>query len=660
VSEPSEIQTAPPGVPSNATWDDQHRFWRVGEVSADGVLQGTHLLFRASGALLAEVSYADGKAHGRFTRYHPNGEVAREGSYRLGAPTGREVAYGCSASTDEPLQKCCVPPGAVKLVLQHLDGGNVEEDFYDAQGRALLPDGELRPERPATVAPEARYKPNEHVWRTEVYAEGKRSGTWQQWSATGELVEIAQFQDNHLHGLRERWREGGMLSAWNYAAGVRHGSGWELVPPNTYENAAIARQYGEFCEGSPKGVWSYLDARGATIISMDLGPPLCRVNEASLTLPTASEEEGIHPLRRYFFSLQRASRSGKAAVERVLADRPAWLAASSERWLRAVRNERLDKDRYLSRLLEGLRRGATAHDVLSVMARLCLRSPAVSLAIAEIGLLLETEHVELLVTRALALMELGRLEEVKATNQRIERLDLAAFSDLSTLLRVTFPRFGFWPDDFVLDAVPSDKLPSVVVQDVAHVRVTMMKVAKRLQTVRAEVERRVGAVAWLPPDLSAWFGETVCLDRYEFDVGSEDGANDDHVLVDETLVLEGYCLTDLMNRARIEWVALCWLAFGSGNSQLCLPDEIKPQSGFGCALTTAFARLFRVVDQLETRGYRARSQGLPDAQWEGFAISGLPERMLTQAQAEFSEMRAALYFLADGDCRSLWQDDLRG
>lgn len=652
-------------MPANAVWDSNLGLWRVGTVN-DAGFQGLHRLYRESGTLVLELSYLDGKANGKFFKYHPNGELAREGEYQRGVPVGLEVAYASSAPTDEPLQKCCVPPGAVKLTLRHFDVGHFEEDFYDQHGRVLLPDGELQPERPPGVAPDARYKPHDRVWRSESYVRGKRHGTWRQWSAAGELVEVVDYEAHQVHGRRQLWREGAVCSEWHYNCGTRHGQGWEMVPPNTYVNTAIVRQAGVFDTGLPSGVWTYTDAYGKAVHQIDLGPPLVSVSERDTAVFTHDAEsltafEGEHPSLRYFVALRRAARVGKEAVEAVLGDRPTWHAAGSERWLRSLADERLPNDKYIARLLEGLRRGADAPDVVCALARLWLNSPLVALALTELGLLLAPQHVRLLGVRVLSLLELGRVQGAKHAVEALRSLDAAAHAELELLLQMTFPKFGFWPQDVELDVEASEELPTFLAQDITVVSQTMAKLATRLDQVKHALSAYGDEClkCW-PPGLAAGFNQvTAPLERYEFDVPADEQGDADHVVVDETLSLEGYTLSDLMNRARIDWVALCWLAFGVGLSEVRLPEVVLPQPDYGRALTTAFSRLYRVADQLKTRGYRARAQGLPDASWEGHAISSLPTRFLVQAQAEFMEMRAVLYFLGDESCKSLWQDDLR-
>lgn len=658
----------PDGVPADALWDEKRQCFRVGKRNEKGALDGPQRLYRASGSLLAEVTYVDGKAYGAYRKFHPNGELARQGEYDGGVPVGLEVAYTSSAPTDEPLQRCCVPPGAVKLVLNHRVGGDVWEDFYDAQGRVLLPNGEPQPARPATVEAEARYKPHDEVWRTETYTDNQRSGTWRTWSAAGELLEVVAYENNRLHGGRQVWRQGDVQSSWQYVQGVRHGKGWERVPAGTYENPAIVRQCGEFTHGVPTGAWTYLAANEAVVLTLDLGPELNEVSErdAAFARPVSEAASPVfsHPLLAFVHSLRQAAARGTAPLEALLAARPVWLPTGSERWLRALRGEQLSKGKYLARLLEGLRRGASAPDVLCVMARLALDTPDVALALSDMGSLLKPEHVDLHAVRVMAFAELGQVEQAHAANRALLTLDATAHAELEAWLHITFPTFDFWPDKVTLETHASDELPDVVAQDVTAVRRTMGKVALRLRAVRNALLERLRttahAVTWLPPDPSPWLVADVTLERYEFDVPGDDEQPSDHVVVDETPELDECSLSTLMNRARVEWAALCWLAFAVGADAVRLPAVIDPQPAFGRALTTAFARLYRVADQLKTRGYRARAQGVPDASWEGIAIDALPERLLARAHAEFSEMRAVLFFLSDATCRSLWQDDLRG
>jgi hypothetical protein len=92
---------------------------------------------------------------------------------------------------------------------------------------------------------------------------------------------------------------------------------------------------------------------------------------------------------------------------------------------------------------------------------------------------------------------------------------------------------------------------------------------------------------------------------------------------------------------------------------VALPDQLRPPAAFARALSAAFFQLFRVLDSRETRGLRSKARGLPAARWEGLNVDALEPSLLELAFREARETRAVLYWLGDGECRSLWQDDLR-
>jgi len=129
--------------------------------------------------------------------------------------------------------------------------------------------------------------------------------------------------------------------------------------------------------------------------------------------------------------------------------------------------------------------------------------------------------------------------------------------------------------------------------------------------------------------------------------------------VDERLTVDEKSAVALLSRARIEWTALCWLCWGAGSSAIAQPTVVQAPERFNQALGQAVQRYWRCKDQIATHGLRSRSQGIPDFTWRTFPISALSGPLLQMAASEYLEQRAILFWLADPDCQSPWQDDLR-
>jgi hypothetical protein len=71
------------------------------------------------------------------------------------------------------------------------------------------------------------------------------------------------------------------------------------------------------------------------------------------------------------------------------------------------------------------------------------------------------------------------------------------------------------------------------------------------------------------------------------------------------------------------------------------------------------ARAARAQDAVCTGGLRARAQGLPGFDWEGYAIDEAPRSLMKVALGEYSELRAMFLWLSFSENSSPFQSDLR-
>jgi hypothetical protein len=82
------MQLRPARVPKVARFSANDGWWQVGEI-VDGRPFGPWRTFRADGSPLFEARFdKKGRLQGTFRRFHPDGSIAREGSYKHGVPTG--------------------------------------------------------------------------------------------------------------------------------------------------------------------------------------------------------------------------------------------------------------------------------------------------------------------------------------------------------------------------------------------------------------------------------------------------------------------------------------------------------------------------------------------------------------------------------------------
>lgn len=674
MSEPSSSEpTRPAHLPTHAVWEAQHRLWRVGDNDDEGRWHGKQFTYRINGTLQGEFVYVAGKPDGRFRRYHPNGQVSIEGEHRLGAPVGVHTTYRSVDINDEAVHTCCLPPNARKLVTQYPDDGRQLDDYFDERGRRLQRDGSLYPETPVGVAATARLDLQRSCWVDGRYDRGKQHGCFSYWSLDGSLREVANYKQGQLDGLRERFVEDRCVERRMYKAGQPDGCAWERVARERFEDSTIDAQEGFYERGRPSGKWRYLDGAGQILATVDLGPIVDEVplDDPALRTITHPDTLPLDPAREHVRRLIYTAHAGEAATLRTLTDSVPQLRPDvSEQILTQVRNETLEPPQYVAKLLHWLMRGVRAEHVFRALSAVFMREPEVGLQLLAVSSCLAPQELETRAAEILLLTGLGRISLVKRKIASIAEHHAAEASELAFNLRITYPKFDFWPVTAGINDVVSTELPTAVGQDLRAIRAALSKAATRLGKVRQALvsyaSTRDAHEFELPPDLSHWTeSEPTTLETYTFEaLDADDVEQSDVVRVEESLELAAFSLPELMLQARTEWTTLCWLYFASGQpaasaGALELPTRLSPQPQFAAAITQSFQDLHRVTDQLRTSGIRSRARGVADCEWEGCAVSRLSRGLLLQAFAEIRERRAALYFAADDTCRSVWQDDLR-
>lgn len=203
--------------------------------------------------------------------------------------------------------------------------------------------------------------------------------------------------------------------------------------------------------------------------------------------------------------------------------------------------------------------------------------------------------------------------------------------------------YDFWPESEPLD-FDVEPLASVE-QSLSSMRDAIQRAALRVQAMRSELIARDLRV---PPDVSALIEEAAPASR-RFSFPSEDDATL-LVQVDETVSPYDMSTEDLIRRARLEWMALCWLCWATGLDSVGLPDELTPRPELYAALTLASQRAAALS------GYDLQ----PDSaqHFHGLDESHLPASALAHLADQYREMRAVLLFASDPECQSPWQDDL--
>jgi hypothetical protein len=698
-----EIPARPAGVPADAEWNARSWEWELTPRDAEGRAHGLVRTWRGDGELSSEYEHRAGVREGAFRRFHPDGSVAREGLYADGRQHGTMIARGYEGpgATHEPMQSCCVPPGAWQLQHDFNEGHLDEVRWYDRAGALILPSGAPHPERPASVPRAAPFEEQTDQWVQRAYnSEGSPDGTWRRWARDGVLLHLDVFRAGKAHGLWQRWdAAGALIEEGDWRDGLRTGLYRRIgVPADLYADARVHEERGAFDHNQTVGTWSLLDARGGALGAFELGAALS--DESLLESPAlaASTSES-------WLEVARALDAERRPAEALIATARAAAAAHDAAPLRAALTRlslpRLPEsalgmateiitraDGRLDLVANALPTGADATSLLRSLASSLTGREAVGLELVDAALLLAPERADCHVTRALLAIHLGRPEVARAEAAALPEGHAEQRAFLEGYVHVLFPEFRFAPAGTDI-ATRFPDVPEAPEQPLEKVRVQLQKYATRLARLRAAVRERLppdASPAWLPPDPSALLPNgPVALESWEFEEVIEDEPEEQDasepsaptsdapaaaadaaepestiVTVDETLTIEPSTpLPTLLRLARRDWNGLCWMCWAVGTDPTALPDEVHPPADFGLAAGMSIERLWRCRDRLVTGGLRAMTQGVPGFQWEGVEIDVLPVVLAEIAADEFREMRAVFYWLCDEGVQSPWQANVR-
>ena len=681
----------PVAIPAGALWNVQSDEWELVARDATGKAEGLARSWRADGTLSGEYEYRSGERDGAFKRFHPDGSIARAGLYVGGQQHGTVIAHGYDGPgmTPEPLQSCCVPPGAWQLQHDFEHGRLVEERWYDREGVHILRSGAPHPRRPKGVPREASFDENSDQWvRTSPSSASGPEGVWLRWARDGVLRERDEYRDGKAHGLWQRFDASGKLSEeGEWRGGNRNGPYRRVgVPADVYADSRVHEERGVFERGQAVGLWSLLDAASAQLRLFELGTaldddglrasPVLADGAASATAEAwqdaARNLEGARRPAEAIVALARAAAVSadraplRAALERLALPRRAAHALSTATDLVARADGRLDI------LVNGLPWGADAASLLRALAASLTGRERVALDLVDAALLLAPDRGDCKVTRALLNIYLG-LPDAALADAASLPADLAeqrAFLD--SYVHVIFGNFPFAPRTTEIRTLFPD-LPKAPEQPLEKVREQIQKYATRLGLLRAAILARLppgASPAWSPPEVASLLpAGPIELESWEFEEIVEDGSGTDLdaapsepqvVTVDETLVIDSAAsLPALLCHARREWNGLCWLCWCAGLDRVALPDTIVAPTDFGLAAGMSVERFWRCRDRIITGGLRAMTQGVPGFHWEGIEIDELPLVLAEIAAAELREMRAVFYWMCDAGVQSPWQQNVR-
>ncbi|HVV17179.1 MAG TPA: hypothetical protein VHH90_08250 [Polyangia bacterium] len=670
MSAPAPPRPAP--VPAAAVWNAESGEWELCATGPDGARHGECVTFRADGALQERRAFVNGVPDGPFTVYHPDGQIARRGKFVAGSIEGIVSSFAGGPDGD-PLRPCCVPAGAVRLDIRYEAGAIVQEEFFDAAGRAVLADGTPRPARPPGVPEDADYDPSSGDWSRWRRTEHRV------WSAAGVLVREVELDAGVRRAERSFDDEGELRESSAFDGQQRsHGPYRRRFPPGTptpFADPRIREERGTFDGGQPTGVWVYLDGAGEVLRTVDRGAPFQA--ESAQASPALADDggatAGVWLERARLWRAEGRVREALCAAARAaaLSRSPAVLLAALDgsvaplaSAVAAEQGELLLRGAEVTvpQALDALVGGTDPVAALRALAGVLPGASQAALELVEAALLLAPGHPGAHLTRALLRFQHGDTDGTASDLTVVERHAPETAAALHATLAATFRPFTFVPAGETLTADPAlADVGACVVRDLAEVRRVIAVYATRLGALRAAAQTKGPRpdVPWLPPDLGALLPEGPIALGHERTSPPPEAEDPSPVEVDERLDAAGLTVPALLTEAQADWSALCWLCWSVGLDALALPSEIAERPLMPVAMQTIVTRCWRVQDQLKTGGFLAHCSGVSGFRWHGLDIDGIQPHLARIIAEEYLRVRAMFLWLASPDVVSPFQVDLR-
>jgi len=646
--------------------------WEACATGPDGARDGECLMFRADGTLHLRRSFVNGTPEGPFTVYHPDGQVARRGTFVAGRLDGLVSSFTGGAG-GEPLRACCVPPGATRLETRYEEGAVVHEVFFDGTGAPILGDGTPWPARPPGVPEDADYDQGSGGWSRWRRTEQRF------WSAAGVLVREVDLQDGVRRAERTFDETGELRESCAFDGQQRpHGEYRRRFPegaPTPFADARIREERGAFDGGQPVGVWTYRDAGGELLHTIDRGLAFQAASAAEC--PALAEDRGATPevwLRRAQ-AWRDEGRVREALCAAARARDPAALlaalrgaavplapAVAAEQGEQLIRSPGVT----LAQAVEALSGGTDPVAALRALAGVLPGASRAALDFVEAALLLAPDDPGAHLTRALVRFQHGDVDGMAADLAVVERGAPEAAATLRATMAATFRPFTFAPDGESLTPDPTlAELGAGIIRDLDEVRRVVAVYATRLGAARAAIEahRSEAAMSWsLPPDVGALLADGPVPLRHERVVpaaAEDEGEDPAPVEIDERLDTAALSVPMLLAEAQADWGALCWLCWSVGLDAVELPAAIAERPLMAVAMKMIVTRCWRAQDQVKTAGLLARSNGVPGFRWNGAELDTVPPHVARAIAEEYLRTRAMFLWLASPDVVSPFQVDLR-
>jgi antitoxin component YwqK of YwqJK toxin-antitoxin module len=669
----------PSGVPATGAWNAEVEKWEVCARDASGEREGERLLYRGDGSLYSRSRFAGGVPEGPFAVYHPNGDVAREGRYIGGQLDGVISCYASRVAGGEHLRACCVPREAARLDIRYRRGEMLLEVFYDAEGRAILSDGRLCPARPPSLPELAQFDEARWGW-------AQRSGSIDRlWSEDGTLTQEIEREHDGARVERKLDASGQVVSQYRFAADdTRDGPFQRQLPsdePGPYADARISHERGTYARGQAVGEWTFSDAAGAVVRTVDRGLAFdddagsaarpAAVFAAAGDWPALARE--LFAARRVREALAATARAAVAArdrdaLARAVAEHVVPLAAErAAQWGEALTQSTSATP---SQMLDALICGADPASVFRGLASVAPGTSAAAADFVEASLLLAPERHMTHLTRALLRFQRGDQAGAMADAAVVERESAEAAESLRTYAETMFRPFDSWParesfgpDPELADVVVEPAQPLEAVRHLIGVYAT--RLARTRDAIRALLDGG-DSPSWLPPDPAALLPDgPVALRRERIECDPDDQGTVETIDINEEVDADGAGVPVLLGIAHQDWAALSWLSWAVGlgaprtPAELRMPDAVSPPAELAAAMKMIVRRTWRIKDRLTTGSLVSRSQGVPGFDWQGVDVDELPQHFAELAAGEYVATRSMFLWLASADALSPFQDDIR-
>jgi antitoxin component YwqK of YwqJK toxin-antitoxin module len=674
-------QTAPErpaGVPEAGVWNASVGRWEISRKNERGAREGECLFYRADGSLFSRFHFAADVQDGPFAIYHPDGALARAGSFAAGQLVGMVSAYASKVAGAEPLRACCVPQQAIRLEGLYQDGQLVQEIFYDDQAQPILTDGRPWPPRPKDVPADTEFDEGGARWVR------RRPELAQFWTEGGQLAEEIAYREGVRSATRRFDDAGRLLDGCELAPdGRRHGAFLRRLAPDEsgpYADGRIRGELGQYDLGQAVGDWSFLDGDGGLVRAVARGRAFTDGEDAtSVAFAADAPAPGTawwataHALRAEGRVREGLCAAARAAAAEGDPSRLALFLAADVVPLRpelaARRGDALvqSTDVTVCTILEALLAGADAASAFRALAAVLPGAHPASPDFVAASLLLAPERPMTHLTRALIRFQLGDEAGALADAAIVERESPESADSLRAYLQATFRPYDFWPARQVLEPDPTlAGLPAGLVRELGEVRETIAVFATRLMRLRTALRSMIGPEArpaWLPPDLSPLLPVgPVPLRRQRVpvvDPAGEQEGGDGTVEIDEQIDTDGLGVPALLGLAQIDWGALTWLCWSVGLDGVALPEATVEPPLFAVAMKMIVTRTWRAQDRLATGGLLARANGVAGFEWQGIDIDALPQHLARAAAEEYTAARSVFLWLASPEVLSPFQRDLR-